>query len=135
MKYLLIFSLSLILSCSKNSQSMDTRPLKAIPSYMVNGKQITLIADKSEGDVCAYGWQMSQGSVAGGTATFSPLSSVQGEKNPDRNIQGQPYYKSGTLQYSPIIATVNKVGTYIFTLQVLDAYQKESIADITVEVK
>lgn len=136
MKYLSIILLSLVLSCSKSkSSTMDTRPLKAIPSYMINGKVITLIADKSEGDVCAYGWGLRSGSVVGGTAIFSPLSSVQGDKNPLRDQSGQPYYVSGSLKFTPITATVNKEGIYIFSLQVLDANRNENWADITVEVK
>ena len=131
--YVLIL-LSLALSCSK-SKTMEQKPLKAVPTASVNGKVITLVADKSEGDVCAYGWQMSTPSPAGATATFSPLSSVQGEKNPRRDEQGQPYYLTGTMKYSPITATVSKTGTYIFSLQVLDANRNENWADITVEVK
>lgn len=111
------------------------KPLKAVPTASVNGKVITLNADKSEGDVCAYGWQMSVGSPQGATVAFSPNSSVQGDKNSRRNETGQPYYLSGTLQYSPITATVSKIGTYIFSLQVLDANRNENWADITVEVK
>lgn len=115
---------------------MDTRPLKAVPSYMIDGKTITLIADKSEGDVCAYGFAMSVGSPAGATVVFNPIEgSVQGEKNPNRNNPGEPYYKSNTLQYIPITATVNKIGNYTFKLQVLDANRNEHWADIQVEVK
>lgn len=114
---------------------MEQRPLKAIPSYMVDGKKITLIADKSEGDVCALGWQMSVGSPAGAKCTFSPMSSLQGDKNPNRDIPNQPYYISGTLQFQNITAIVDKVGNYIFSLQVLDANRNESWADINVEVK
>lgn len=114
---------------------MEQRPLKAIPSYMINGKTITLIADKSEGDVCAIGWQMSEGSPAGANCTFSPLSSIQGDKNPNRNNPGEPYYITGTLEYSAITATVDKTGSYVFSLQVLDANRNESWADVNVEVK
>lgn len=134
MKYVLIFSLSLALSCSKN-KTMDIRPLKAIPSYMIDGKTITLIADKSEGDVCAYGWAMSQGSPEDATVKFSPNTSVQGEKNPNRDQPNQPYYISGTLQYFHIIATVDKLGTYIFSLQVLDGNRNDDWATLTIEVK
>jgi len=134
MKYLLLFCISLSLSCSKN-KSMEQRPLKAVPTASVNGMVITLTADKSEGDVCAYGWQMSNGSPQGATVTFNPISSFQAEKNPDRDKPNQPYYKSGTLQYHEILATVNKPGNYIFSLQVLDANRNESWADINVEVK
>lgn len=135
MKYLLIFSLSLALSCSKNTQSM-VKPLKAVPTASVNGKVITLTADKSEGDVCAYGWQKSVGSPQGATVAFNPIEgSIQGEKNPKRDEQGQPYYISGTIQIKPITATVDKVGTYIFSLQVLDANRNENWADISIEVK
>lgn len=112
-----------------------SEPLKAVPHATVNGKTITLTADQSTGDVCAYGFQMSVGSPAGATCTFSPLSSIQGDKNPRRNEDGQPYYISGTLQYSPITATVSKTGAYVFSLQVLDANRNENWADINVEVK
>lgn len=115
---------------------MEQRPLKAIPSYMIDGKTITLIADKSEGAVCAYGFQMSEGSPQGATVVFNPAEgSIQGEKNPSRNDPNQPYYISGSLKYSPIIATVNKAGNYVFSLQVLDAFRNESWADINIEVK
>ena len=133
MKYLFIFSLSLLFSCNKQ-KSMEQKPLKAIPSYMVDGKKITLIADKSEGDVCAIGWQMSNGSPQGAKVSFSPSSSIEGQKNPNRNTQGQPYYLKETFQFSPITATVDKVGKYVFSLQVLDANRNESWADINVEV-
>jgi hypothetical protein len=134
MKYLLIFSLFLSLSCSKQ-KSMEQRPLKAVPSYGIDGKTITLLADKSEGDVCAYGWQVSVGSPVGANVTFSPNSSIQAQKNPDRDQPDQPYYLTGTLQFSPITANVDKAGTYIFSLQVLDAFRNESWADLTIEVK
>lgn len=114
---------------------MEQRPLKAIPSYMVDGKKITLIADKSEGDVCAAGWQMSIGSPQGADAIFYPSSSYQAQKNPDRDKPDQPYYISDTFEFQPITATVNKSGTYIFSLEVLDAFKKSSWADITIEVK
>lgn len=135
MKYLLIFSLSLIFSCSKNQTSMHTRPLKAVPTATVNGKVITLTADKSEGDVCSVGWAMSEPSPAGATVVFDPISYIQGEKHPKRNESGQPYFITGTFKYSAIKATVNKIGTYKFSLQVLDAFKNENWADITVEVK
>lgn len=136
MKYLLIFSLSLALSCSKTKEStMDTRPLKAVPTASVNGKVITLTADKSEGDVCAYGWALTATSPTQSTVSYSPNSSIQGDKNPDRDVSGQPYYLKGTLKYTPVMATVTKTGNYIFSLQVLDANKNESWADITIEVK
>ncbi len=129
MKYIFSLCTILILSCTKQKSMDQPQPLKAIPNATVNNKTITLTADKSEGDVCAVGWQMSTGSPAGAKVTYSPTSFIQGEKNPDGT------YKSGTLQFKPITATVDKVGTYVFSLQVLDANKKESWADINVEVK
>jgi hypothetical protein len=74
-----ILTIFTLLSCNKeNSKNMaETLPLKAIPTATVNGLKVTLIADQSQGDICAYGWQ-ANASGDGGPFIFTPNSSEHG---------------------------------------------------------
>jgi len=108
--------------------SEETIPLKAVPSFTVNGKTITLTADKSEGDVCSYGFDMTADSPEGAHVVFKPNSSVWGEKKDDK-------YVSGTLKFIPITAQVDKPGDYIFQMEVLDHDRKSDWAKFKVTIQ
>jgi len=109
---------------------MSDNTLKATPEATVEGYKIRLSAAQSTGDVCAYGWAMSVGSPLKAKVKFSPKSSMQGQKTPDKKG-----YISNTCAFITITAEVNKPGEYIFSLQVLDKEKNSSWADIKVEVK
>lgn len=120
MKYLiLILSTFILLSCNKensNKMSEETLPLKAIPSATVNGKVITLLADKSTGSLTQYGWQLEDSSPTEGPVTYSPSSSHKGA------------------DFVPIAATVTTTGTFTFRLTVYDK-SGQNHAFLSVDVK
>lgn len=129
-----ILAALLLVSCQKeNSKTMaetlQNLPLKAVANYTVDGLKITLLADKSEGDVCAYGWQANINGDSG-PFTFAPNSSEQGTKNADGT------YISGSCKIIPIVCTVPKAGIYSFDLEVLDSKKNSNWAtNLKVEVK
>lgn len=127
MKYILLLSTIILLSCNKSS--IMSEPLQAIPKATVNGKIITLTSDQSKGDVCAYGFAMSTGSPDGAKVIFSPNSYAEGKKNSDGT------FVPGTLKYIPITATVDKNGTYIFSMEVLDKDRNSDWEQFTIEIK
>ena len=106
----------------------QTVPLKAVPTATVNGLKVTLMADQSQGDVCAFGWQASTAGDSG-PFTFDPNSSEQGTKNPDGT------YVSGSCKLIPIVCTVPKAGNYSFDLEVLDSKKNTNWGTINVQVK
>jgi len=126
----LILSTFALISCNKTNNAMSEaiKPLKAVPEFVVNGRNITLTADKSEGDVCSYGFDMAAGSPDGAHITFSPNSSVWGDKKDDK-------YVPGTLKFIPITATVDKPGDYNFSMEVLDRDRKSNWAYFKVTIK
>ena len=119
-----ILAVLLLVSCQKeNSKTMaetlttqQTQPLKAIPSYTVNGKVISLLANKSTGTLTTYGWQLEDSSPTYSPVTYSPSSSHKGA------------------DFVPIEATVQKTGTYTFRLTVYDKTSQD-FALLNVEVK
>lgn len=108
---LLIFT-----ACTKQNSLQMATTLKAVPEATVNGKTITLTANKSEGEITKYGWQLDISSPTTSPVTYAPSSS----------------HKGG--DFVPITATVIKPGVYEFGLTVYDTdgqdYQK-----IQIEVK
>lgn len=122
---LVILSTFILLSCNKensNKMSEETLPLKAIPTATVNGKVITLLADKSTGAITAYGWALDVSSPTyadqSNTVTFS--NGVFSHKGAD---------------FIPITVTVGKAGKYAFSLIVYDANKKQDYATVEIEVK
>lgn len=116
---LVILSTFILLSCNKeNSSKMseETLPLKAIPSASVNGKVITLLADKSTGALIQYGWQLEDSSPTEGPVTYSPSSSHKGA------------------DFVPIAATVTRTGTFTFRLTVYNGTGQDH-AFLNVDVK
>lgn len=123
-----------LLSCSKSSNSnssTSSKPLKAVLNATVSGMTITITADKSEGDVCAYGFDVyGVDTTLMFHATFSPGTSQQGQKN-----TAGTGYVSGTLTYIPLSATVDKKADYHVALEVLDSKRDTSWAYTIVTVK
>lgn len=122
MKTILTILAFAIISCSKsNSTKMsEVVPLKAVPTASVNGRVITLSADKSTGDITQYGWQLEDSSPTGGPVTYAPSSSKRANDN--------------GIDFTPITATVTKTGMYKFRLTVYDK-SSQDYNFINVDVK
>lgn len=120
MKLLFTILAFAIISCNKtNTNAMaetQVLPLKSIPTATVNGKVITLLADKSTGSLTQYGWQLEDSSPTDGPVTYSPSSSHKGA------------------DFAPIAATVTKTGTFTFRLTVYDKSGQDH-AFLNVDVK
>lgn len=121
-----------LIACSKSSDSNSqaSKPLKAVLNATVSGMAITITADKSEGDVCAYGFDVYPVDTnLIFHVTFSPSTSQQGQKNSTGTG-----YVSGTLKYIPLSATVDKKAQYNVALEVLDSKRDTSWAYTKVTV-
>lgn len=100
--------------------SEETLPLKAIPSASVDGKVVTLTADKSTGPIVAYGWALD---------TTSPTDGSNGN-----NIVFSPYSHKGS-DFIPSKVYVTKPGKYVFGLTVYNDKNEQDYGLVTIEVK
>lgn len=134
MKLLITILAFAIISCNKeNSKSMseETQPLKVIPTASVNGKTITLTADKSTGSITSYGWALDVSSPtyadASNPITITPLSRKAAKDGDGKWVL--------PLEFKPATATVTKAGKYAFSLMVYDTDGKQYYATVEMEVK
>lgn len=137
MKTLLtILSTFVLLSCNKSNstnamEETQTQPLKAIPTASVNGKTITLSADKSTGPITSYGWALDVSSPTypdpSNPVFITPLSWEA--KKDDKGNWVLP------ILFSRSTTNVTKAGKYVFSLIVYDADKKQDYSTIEIEVK
>lgn len=100
----------------------EALPLKSIPTATVNGKIITLNADKSTGPITSYGWALDVSSQ-----TYADPS------NPVTFTNGIFSHKGS--DFIPISVTVGKAGKYAFSLIVYDVDKKQDYATVQVEIQ
>lgn len=110
----------IISKTASRTMTEDQIPLKAIPTASVNGKVVTLTADKSTGAIAKYGW-----------AVDATTPTEMGSNNP---VTFSAYSHKGP-DFVPITVTVTKEGKYVFGLTVYDAENKQDYGLITIEVK
>lgn len=112
-------------------EETQTIPLKAIPSASVNGKVITLSADKSTGNITSYGWALDVSSPTysdpANPVVLSPLSFKANKDDKGNWIL--------PITFHPTTTTVTKAGKYTFSLTVYDADKKQDYATVEIEIQ